>query len=133
MTVELRQNQKKGTHNPYNRFMYGLKSPESKRQYPKRFGVFLDFIGIKDQSFEDRLYDLYIQSKQNVEWLQDSLIEFIEFQKERAGRDEIKETTIPNYYKPVKLFCDMNNIVANWNIVTRGMPRGSDAANFEQY
>ena len=109
--------------------MYGLKSPESKRQYPKRFRVFLDFIGIKDQPFEERLDDLYIQSKKNVEWLQDSLIEFIEFQKERAGRDEIQETTIPNYYKPVKLFCDMNNIFANWKIVTRGMPRGNDAAN----
>jgi hypothetical protein len=29
----------------------------------------------------------------------------------------------------VKLFCDMNDVVINWRLVTRGMPRGHHAAN----
>jgi hypothetical protein len=33
------------------------------------------------------------------------------FQKERVLKGEIMDSTIPNYYKPVKLFCDMNYIV----------------------
>ncbi len=59
----------------------------------------------------------------------DTLIDFIIFQKERATKGEIAESTIPNYYKPVKLFCDMNDIIINWKLVTRDMPRGNHAAN----
>ena len=67
---------------PYNRFLYALKAPESKRQYPKRLEVFLNFINIEGSTLEERLYNLYHQSKSDTEWLQDSLIEFIIFQKE---------------------------------------------------
>jgi integrase len=51
------------------------------------------------------------------------------FQKERVTRGEIKDSTIPNYYKPIKLFCDMNDIIVNWKLVTKGMPHGNHAAN----
>jgi len=51
------------------------------------------------------------------------------FQKERAFKGEIAESTIPNYYKPVKLFCDMNNVIINWKLVSRDMPHGNHAAN----
>jgi hypothetical protein len=91
--------------------------------------VFLNFIDISGPSLQEKLYNLYEKSKSDTEWLQDSLIDFIVFQKERASRGEIKESTIPNYYKPVKLFCDMNNIIINWKLVTRGMPRGNHAAD----
>jgi hypothetical protein len=32
------------------------------------------------------------------------------FSNERARRNEISETTISNYYKATKLFCEMNNL-----------------------
>jgi integrase len=128
MTVELKK-PKQIMSGPYNRFLYALKAPESKRQYPKRLEVFLNFINMEGSNLEERLYNLYLTSKSNIEWLQDSLIDFIIFQKERAVKGEIAESTIPNYYKPVKLFCDMNDIVINWKLVTRGMPRGNHAAN----
>ncbi len=109
--------------------MYALKAPESKRQYPKRLEVFLNFVNMGGLNLEERLHNLYLKCKSDPEWLQDSLIQFIMFQKERASNGEITESTIPNYYKPVKLFCDMNNIIINWKIVTRGMPHGNHAAN----
>lgn len=114
---------------PYNRFLYALKAPESKRQYPKRLEVFLNFINVEGSSLEERLYNRYTKSKTDTEWLQDSLIDFIIFQKERATRGEITDSIIPNYYKPVKLFCDMNDIIINWKLVTRDMPLGDHAAN----
>ena len=80
-------------------------------------------------NLEQRLYNLYQRAKSNTEWFQDTLIDFIIFQKERVSKGEIKDSTIPNYYKPVKLFCDMNDIIINWKLVTRGMPRGNHAAN----
>jgi len=35
--------------NPLEVFMYALKAPESKRQYPKRLNVFLDFLTSKNE------------------------------------------------------------------------------------
>ncbi len=80
-------------------------------------------------SLQEKLYNLYKKAKSDTEWLQDSLIDFIVFQKARVSRGEITESTVPNYYKPVKLFCDMNDIIINWKLVTRGMSRGNHAAN----
>ncbi len=86
-------------------------------------------MGIEGLNLQEKLYNLYEKSKSDIEWLQDSLIDFIVFQKERVSRGEITESTIPNYYKPVKLFCDMNNIIITWKLVTRGMPSGNHAAD----
>ncbi len=44
---------------PYQKLMYGLNSRESKRQYPKRLQMFLDFIHIKSSSFEEDCNILY--------------------------------------------------------------------------
>jgi integrase len=129
MTLELDERFRPITITPYQRFLYALKAPETKRQYPKRIEIFLNFVGISGSPIEDKLMILYDRAKSNGEWLQNALINFIIYQKERASNGEIKESTIPNYYKPVKLFCDMNDILINWKIVTRGMPRGRSAAN----
>lgn len=129
MTVELKDPSPQIIQNPYSRFLYALNSPETKKRYTKRFEVFLDFINIKGATIEERLYNFYQKAKSNADWLQDSLIQFIMIQKERSSKGEIAESTIPNYYKPVKLFCDMNNVIINWKLVSRGMPHGKHAAN----
>lgn len=113
VAVELKKSKEQVSNGPYNRFLYALKAPESKRQYPKRLEVFLHFINIDGLNLQEKLYNLYNKARSDTEWFQDSLIDFIVFQKERASRGEIADSTIPNYYKPVKLFCDMNNIIIN--------------------
>jgi integrase len=52
-------------------------------------------------------------------------MKFIVYQKERVSRKEISEGTIGNYYKAIKLFCEMNfdQAIINWKKVARGMPR----------
>jgi hypothetical protein len=110
MVTELKTSKEKSLSGPYNRFVYALKAPESQRQFPKRLEVFLNFINIEGLDLPEKLYNIYNKAKSNIQWLQDSLIDFIMFQKERASKGEITESTIPNYYKPVKLFCDMNDI-----------------------
>ena len=32
---------------PYQRFVYALRAPETKRQYPKRLKVFMDFVRLE--------------------------------------------------------------------------------------
>ena len=99
-----------------------------KRQYPKRLEVFLKFLNMGAQIWM-KGSNLCRKAKANSEWLQDSLIDFIVFQKEREFAREITKSTIPNYYKPVKLFCDTTNIIINWRLVTRDMPCGNHASN----
>ncbi len=76
----------------------------------------------------ERIEKIYNKSKANTEWLQDFLIGFISFQKERAARCKITVNDC-SYCKPVKLFCDLNDVIINGRLVTWGMPRGNHAAN----
>jgi integrase len=56
-------------------------------------------------------------------------MKFIEFQKGRCIQKEISESTISNYYKATKLFCEMNDLTLNWKKISRGLPYGRNAAN----
>ncbi|MGD1837484.1 MAG: hypothetical protein ACPKPY_05440 [Nitrososphaeraceae archaeon] len=114
---------------PYNSFVFGLKAPETKRQWPTRLDVFLTFLELDGKTIEERTNQLFRHiKKEGVEWLQNQLLEFIEGQKERVTNGEISESTIPNYIKPVKTFCYMNNILVNWKLIGRGIPKASQAA-----
>jgi integrase len=105
------------------------KSSESKRQYPRRFKMFLDFLKLEG-SLEDQAKQFLIKARQDPQWVQDNLRNFIAFQIERVRRGEIAESTISNYYKATKLFCEMNGSaqLINWKLITRGMPRGRQVA-----
>jgi hypothetical protein len=109
-------------------FMYGLRAPDTRRQYPRRFQYFLDFIRIPG-TLEEQAKQFVLKARENQVWAQESLMSFIEFQKERVRRAEISESTITNYYKATKLFCVMNDIVLNWKKISRGLPSGRRAAN----
>ena len=82
---------------PYSRFMYSISSPETKKRYPDRFRTFLDYLQIPGNDIEERLLNFYNQAKQNPQWLQNSLMDFIVFQKERVTKGEIEASTISNY------------------------------------
>ena len=56
-------------------------------------------------------------------------MQYIEYQKERVEKGEIKESTINNYYKSIKLFCEMNDIILNWKKIAKGKPQHRDYAN----
>lgn len=81
---------------PLAMFMYGLKAKESRRQYPRRLKVFMDFCGLEG-SLEDQAKGLFLKAKNNNIWIQGMLIKFIEFQKQRVKQGEILEATIRNY------------------------------------
>jgi integrase len=113
---------------PMKVFMYALKAPESRRQYPKRFKVFLDFLGTPG-NLDMQAKNFLSEAVANPTWAQDSIIRFIMFQIERAKGGEIAESTISNYYKATKLFCEMNELSVNWKKIARGIPKGRRAAN----
>lgn len=100
---------------PVANFLIALKASETKRQYPKRLEVFLDFLKLEG-IYEQKALDFYQQALKNPKWLTFQLIKFLQFQKERAAKGEIVESTISNYFKAIKLFCEMNEIEVKWKI-----------------
>lgn len=42
------------------------------------------------------------------------------FHINRAAKKSIASSTVRNFYKPIKLFCDMNNIIFNSKLITKG-------------
>ncbi len=114
---------------PMTKLTYGLKSSEARRQYPKRVKMFLDFIGLEG-TINEPARQFLLQTKNNPSLTEERFMEFIESQIERSRRGEIAESTISNYYKAAKLFCDMNDVSkVNWKKIRRGIPRGRQASS----
>lgn len=50
-------------------------------------------------------------------------------QRERVENNEISANTLSNYYKPIRAFCEMNDLELNWKKITRGLPKGKGYAS----
>jgi integrase len=117
---------------PYEKFMYALNSRESKRQYPKRLQMFLDFINIRSNSIEENcnlFYKMVKEKKDGISWVENELFRFFALQNKRVERGEISTETIKNYFKPIKRFCEMNRIILNWKIISSGIKKGIRYSN----
>ncbi len=68
--------------------MYSIKSPETKKRYPNRLKTFLDYIQVPEDNIEERLISFYKKARENPQWLQNSLINFMIYQKERVSNGE---------------------------------------------
>jgi hypothetical protein len=126
--IATKQEEEYQQQDPIAAFMYGLKAPGTKRQWPGRLKVFLGYLALEESTFEEKAKQFIEKARQNPQWAQDNLMRFIVFQHQRAISGEISETTIANYYKATKLFCEMNDLVLNWKKITRGRQAANDRA-----
>jgi hypothetical protein len=53
------------TYDPMEAFTYGLKAPESRRQYPRRFKRFLDFLRLEG-SLNEQAKEFWLKAKENA-------------------------------------------------------------------
>jgi hypothetical protein len=114
---------------PISAMLFALKSPESKRQYPPRLKVFMDYVGL-DGDIHQQSVLLLKKALEDPKWLENAIISFIQFQM-RVARNEIVPTTISNYIKSLKIFLEMNDFLAgvDWRKIKRGLPLRKDAAD----
>jgi len=111
-----------------------LRSPESLRQYPGRLQPFFNFLKIEGDSIKDQalaFVQKYKNDNDEQRNLQKQLIMFAHYQKERVSKKEISPTTVPNYFKAIKLFCQANNLSnkVEWKIISKGIPLGLKASD----
>ena len=105
----------------YSRFEYGIKSEETRRKYVRRLELFFDFHKIEGKTIEEKSENfLAITIQENVQKLTDLVLNYMTFHIKRAQKNEISRSTVRNFYKPIKLFCEMNNVVMNWKVISKG-------------
>lgn len=111
----------------YQTFIYALRSSESKRQYPRRLQIFLNYLNIDSSMTIDEKSNLFYSmiGENSSNWLEYELLKFFTLQNQRAERKEISTEPIKNYLKHVKLFCEMNGVIINWKIISKGIKRGN--------
>lgn len=114
---------------PMGLFLYGIKSPMTKDRYLRRLGHFFDFLALSG-TMDEKAVSLMSQIQgRGTPWITTKIIAYIQHHKERAERGDLSEATIRNYYKPIKLFFEMNEITMPWKKITRGLPRGRKFAS----
>jgi len=64
-------------------FTYASKASDSRRQYPRRFKIFLDYLNLKG-SIEEQADQFYLEAINDLQWCEQSLMASVEYQKERA-------------------------------------------------
>ncbi len=118
-------------NHPLSLFISMLGSSESIRQYPQRLKIFFDFLNIKGDIKEQAVIFVEKYKRDKKGELEKQLMMFARFQKERVNNKELSPSTVPNYFKAVKLFCQANRLsnIVEWKLVSKGIPRGLKAAD----
>jgi integrase len=114
---------------PYESFVYAIRSPLTRQKYIGRLGYFLSYLDITEGNFENRCNILGEKSKTDPAWLANNIIKYLHIQRKRVDRREISASTLSNYIKPIKLFCEQLEISLPWKRITRGIPKARRYAN----
>ncbi|MCH7560603.1 MAG: tyrosine-type recombinase/integrase [Thaumarchaeota archaeon] len=108
---------------PLNVFFDALENRATRDHYQRHLKYFFKFLKLDGDSLESHCRVFTKQALENPSWATTSIMKFIRFHKERVEKGEISAVSIANYYKPIKLFCDMNDISLNWKKITRAIPK----------
>jgi integrase len=100
----------------------------TRKQYISRLKMFFESLGLQG-SLDRQSREFLVQAKKNREWAQNGLKYFIRAKKKNAEEGKLSESTIRNFYKPVRLFCSVHDIELSWKKITNTIPTGRKFAN----
>src|SRR5690242_18694326 len=110
---------------PFSLFINAIRAEQTRRKYQARLNTFFDYISIPNSNLEERckIFVKNCHDNGNSKYAINCVFRFIVHLKERMNKKEIVVSTIYNYLKPIKLFCEMNNIEIKWKKITLGLPK----------
>ena len=109
---------------PYESFVFAIRSPVTREKYLGRLAYFMSYVGITEGNIENKCNVLGEKCKADSKWLANNVIQYLHTHRKRVERREISASTLNNYIKPIKLFCEQLEISLPWKRITRGLPRG---------
>jgi len=105
-------------------FVYAIRSSLTRDYYLRRLRRFFDFLELNTQGTIEERCNLFAErGKTNPSWVFNSVVRFLQFQKERVEKGEITGATLKNFVKAIKLFCEMSDIPVPWKKIARGLPK----------
>ena len=117
------------TSSPLSLFMFALKAPDTRRQYPARLKRFLDFSQISGRDLEQQCQNFVKNATQDSRYVFGLIVQFLESLNDKARKKVIEFGTVANYCKSIKLFCEMNSINLNWRLISSGLLQSRRSAN----
>jgi hypothetical protein len=100
----------------------------TRQQYIIRLKMFFDSLGLKGE-LDKQSREFLTRVRKDKEWAQNGLKYFIRDKKKRAENGELSNSTIRNFYKPVKLFCRVHDIALSWDKIIMTLPETRGFAN----
>jgi len=105
-------------------YLYAMKSPVTRQKYKKRLEKFFDFVRVEGDTVEDKSKVFVKRSiEEGNTWTLNNILKFMQTLLQRFDRKEITGSTIRNYLKSIKLFCEIADIQITWKKISRGLPR----------
>jgi hypothetical protein len=108
---------------PLTEFYDSIKNPLTRDRYEKRLALFFKHLRLEG-SLREQARQFAKKAKSDLPWATFVINEWMRMQKERAERGEISESTIIGFYKPIRLFCEENDVLLNFKKIARRIPRG---------
>jgi integrase len=112
-------------------FLY-CNSPSTQRQYPKRLKIFFDFAGVEGADLEEQGQAFLDQTRQDPEWANQRIMEYLDYHRQRVFRKEISPSTLKTMLQPIKTFLDAYDDVTDlikWRRISKAMPKAKRFAN----
>ncbi|HEY7079262.1 MAG TPA: hypothetical protein VH500_06150 [Nitrososphaeraceae archaeon] len=116
--------------NYYTLFKFSIRSEITRKYYERRIRYFLDFIKfeVDEVNMEYRCNSFARKANNELRWVIEHIIKFLQFQKTRVENRDITAATLRNYVKSLKSFCEICEITIPWKKITRGLPRGRQSS-----
>jgi integrase len=131
--VELKDNYENAsgpTLDCWSLYLYSMKSPITRQKYIGRLNKFFEFIDMSDKTVQEKSINFIARSKkEDSNWVFYTVVKFMQFQLERVQQKEITGSTVRNYLKTIKLFCEIADISIAWKKISRGLPKGRNYAD----
>ena len=97
--------------NAYSLFVYAIRSQVTRDYYLRRLRIFFNHINLEpDKTIEERCNYFADKATTDPSWVFNSIVRFLQFQKDRVEKEEITGATLRNFIKAIKLFCEMADI-----------------------
>jgi hypothetical protein len=114
MQIENRQ-RSEDESDPYSIFLYAIRSEITRDYYLRRLRIFFNHINLlPNGTMKVRCNEFASSGLKDPSWAFHCIIRFMQFQRERVEREEIASSTLRNFVKAIKLFCEMSDIAIAW-------------------
>lgn len=118
------QEQRSEDSDPYSLFLYAIRSEVTRDYYLRRLRIFFNHINLSpDRKMKERCNEFASKGLKDPSWAFHCIIKFMQFQRDRVEREEITSSTLRNFVKAIKLFCEMSDIAVAWKKINRGLPK----------